>query len=190
LASKTLVNEEIKTSSVSQEKILDPSASIVSNAPPVVKNTPGLSSADRIRAAMLKEAEEKKLINVELSKEAVEKVWKDYADNHNSKSSQTALSNIKIELDNYNIKVSTPTLYVKEVVMQEVKLMEEIRAYFHREDLILIVDVDKEKFPDYEDGSVVKVRLSTKEIYQSMLQKNPVLEDFIKTLELKSSNSD
>jgi hypothetical protein len=139
---------------------------------------------------MLKEAEEKKLINIEISKEAIEKVWKKYADSHNSKSSQTALNNIKIAFEGIEIKVSTPTLYVKEVVMQEVNLMEEIRAYFHKEDLILSVEVDKEKFPEYEDVSAIKVKLSTKEIYQSMLQKNPVLEDFIKTLELKSSNND
>jgi hypothetical protein len=139
---------------------------------------------------MIKEAEEKKSINVEISTEAIEKVWKKYTDNHNSKSSQTALNNVKIAFDGIKIKVSTPTLYVKEVVMQEVNLMEEIRNFFHKDDLILSVEVDKEKFPEYEDISAIRVKLSTKEIYQSMLEKNPVLEDFIKTLELKSSNID
>ncbi len=139
---------------------------------------------------MLKEAEEKKLINVELSAEAIENVWKKYAESHTSKSSQTALKNIKLSLEGLTIKVSTPTTYVKEVVLQETALMEEMRGYFHRDDLILQVEVDKEKFPEYEDISVIKVKLSTKEIYQSMVQKNPVLEDFIKVLELKSSNND
>ncbi len=139
---------------------------------------------------MLKEAEEKKLINIEISIEAIEKVWKKYADTHTSKSSQTALNNVKIALDGIKIKVSTPTIYVKDVVMQEINLMEEIRNFFHKEDLILSVEVEKEKFPEYEDVSAIKVKLSNKEVYKSMLQKNPLLEDFIHTLELKSSTNE
>ncbi len=144
-------------------------------------------SREAMRAAILKEEEEKKKINIEFSQTSVLDVWEKYVRNLSSKSTQAALKNdnIIIEIHGRTIKIFTPTLYVKDVILQESKLMDEMRSYFHKDDLIMQVEVDKIKFPNYEEVSVTKVKLSNQEIYKSMVGKNPVLKDFIDVLELK-----
>jgi hypothetical protein len=136
---------------------------------------------------MLKEAEEKSKINVPISTEAILELWQKYSEKLTSTSTQIALKSTIVDLDGSIIKVITPTLYVKEVLLQEVKLMEEIRSHFHKNDLILNIEVDKNKFPEYEDVSAIKTKLTAKEIYQSMHDKNPAIVDFIRELDLKSS---
>jgi hypothetical protein len=63
--------------------------------------------------------------------------------------------------------------------------MEDMRSVFHLPELIMKVEVDKSKFPDYEDFSAIKVKLSTREIYDKMNVKNPALAAFVKEIGLK-----
>ncbi len=93
--------------------------------------------------------------------------------------------NTLIRLEGKTIHVAVPTLFIKEQVLHETDLIAEIRSLFHAEDLVLSVDVKKEMFPEYEELSAVKPKLSSREIYQKMVAKNPVLKDLVVTLGLK-----
>ena len=148
-------------------------------------NTPGLMSAAAIRAALLKEENEKKSLRKEISTENIKEIWNKYTSELSSKSTKNALTNTQLSFSEKTIQVYVPTLFIKELLMQETKLMDEIRSTFHIEDLILKVDVDKNKFPEYEELSAIKLKMSAKDIYKKMTEKNPVLIDFIKTLDLK-----
>jgi hypothetical protein len=63
--------------------------------------------------------------------------------------------------------------------------MEEIRSSLHQPDLIINVKVDLKRFPDYEDTSAVKLRLSQREIYQEMVKTNPHLQTLVTNLKLR-----
>lgn len=83
--------------------------------------------------------------------------------------------NTFIQLEGKTIKVAVPTLFIKELVLHETDLIAEIRSKFQAEDLVLNVDVKKELFPEYEELSAIKTKLTSREIYQKMVTKNPAL---------------
>lgn len=93
--------------------------------------------------------------------------------------------NTLIKLEGKIIHVAVPTLFIKEQVLHETDLIAEIRSIFHAEDLVLQVDVKKELFPEYEELAAIKTKLTSREIYQKMVTKNPVLKDLVVTLGLK-----
>jgi hypothetical protein len=138
-----------------------------------------------LRAQIIKEEAAKAALNIEVTTEGVQKVWKQYCENHSSKSIQTALNTTVIDLVDNAIIAYTPTNYIKELIAHETKLMEEIRSSLHKDDLILNVKVDLTKFPDYQETSAVKTRLSNREIYQVMSEKNPLLPQLVAKLKLK-----
>lgn len=156
-----------------------------SEIPKLIVNTPGMMSAEKIREAIKKEQESRKAAEQEISDDAIAAIFKSYAEKHSSKSTRNALLNTLIKLEGKVIKVAVPTLFIKEQVLQETELIAEIRTLFHAEDLVLQADVKKELFPEYEELSAMKVRLTSREIYEKMAAKNPALKDLINTLRLK-----
>lgn len=162
-----------------------PSQLETNEVPKLIVNTPGMTSAEKIREAIKKEQESRKAAEQEISDDAIAAVFKSYAERHASKSTRNALLNTLIQLDGKVIKVAVPTLFIKEQVLQETDLIAEIRTTFHKEDLVLQADVKKELFPEYEELSALKVRLTSKEIYEKMATKNPALKELIQTLRLK-----
>lgn len=141
--------------------------------------------AAELRAKIMEEEAAKAALNIEITTEGVQKLWKQYCDNHTSKSLQTALNTTVVELHDNAIIAYTPTNYIKELIAHEGKLMEEIRSSLHKDDLILNVKVDLSKFPDYQETSAVKTRLSNKEIFQVMAEKNPLLPELMTRLKLR-----
>lgn len=93
--------------------------------------------------------------------------------------------NTFIQVEGKSIKVAVPTLFIKELVLHETELIAEIRSQFQAEDLVLNVDVKKELFPEYEELSAIKTKLTSREIYQKMVTKNPALKELVVTLGLK-----
>lgn len=156
-----------------------------SEPPSQLVNTPGLSSADKIREAIRKEQASKKAAEQNITEDAIAATFKAYAERHSSKSTRTALMNTLIKLEGKIIHVAVPTLFIKEQVLHETDLIAEIRSIFHAEDLVLQVDVKKELFPEYEELAAIKTKLTSREIYQKMLAKNPALKDLVVTLGLK-----
>jgi hypothetical protein len=148
-------------------------------------NTPGLTSADKIREAIRKEQASKKAAEQNITEDAIASTFKAYAERHSSKSTRTALMNTLIKLEGKTIHVAVPTLFIKEQVLHETDLIAEIRTIFHAEDLVLQVDVKKELFPEYEELAAIKTKLTSREIYQKMVTKNPTLKDLVVTLGLK-----
>ena len=144
-----------------------------------ITNTPGLFSADRIREAIRKEQASKKAAEQDITDDAITALFKTYADQHSSKSTRNALMNTFIQLEGKTIKVAVPTLFIKELVLHETDLIAEIRSKFQAEDLVLNVDVKKELFPEYEELSAIKTKLTSREIYQKMVTKNPALKDLV-----------
>ncbi|MBK8702069.1 MAG: hypothetical protein IPN29_21860 [Saprospiraceae bacterium] len=168
----------------SSRNISDPGHSYKAPVAGII-NTPGLMSADLIRANLLKEAQDRKGKSRTISDKEVEDLFRAYAQRLTSKSTRNAFLNTQIKLEAKTILVFVPTLFIKELVMQETDLMKEMRECFHIEDLIMKVEVDKSLFPEYEEMSAIRIKLSTRDIYQKMNEKNPALSFFVRTLGLK-----
>ncbi len=67
----------------------------------------------------------------------------------------------------------------------ELGLIEDIRRKMHREDILLEIKVDVNQFPDYKETSAVKLKLSSRDIYKKMIEKNPLIKDLVTRLDLR-----
>jgi hypothetical protein len=112
-------------------------------------------------------------------------LWNEYLDKHNSKGVQSALKNAKHFIEGNSIHIHVPTTFIKELLLQESDLMEILRTSFIRDGIIIMIEINKSEFPEYEDASTFTPKLTTKEIYEKMKSKNPLLQDLINKLGLK-----
>lgn len=156
---------------------------------PIVKkdllNTPNILSSTAIRAALIKEEKNRRKDKVELNLENLNKFWFDYLENHNSKGVKSALKNVKLLFEDKTIFIHVPTLFIKEIILQESDLMEILRTSFHKDGIIIMVEVNKNEFPEYEEASAYVQKLNSKEVFEKMNSKNPLLQELVKKIGLK-----
>lgn len=63
--------------------------------------------------------------------------------------------------------------------------MEILRTAFLKNGIIILIDVNKSEFPEYEEASAYVTKLNSKEIYEKMKSKNPIIQDFVQKIGLK-----
>ena len=63
--------------------------------------------------------------------------------------------------------------------------MEILRSSFLKDGIIIMIDVNKGEFPEYEEASSYTPKLTSKEVYEKMNAKNPLLQDLVKRIGLK-----
>lgn len=148
-------------------------------------NTPNILSSTAIRAALIKEEKNRRKDKVELNAENLNKFWFDYLENHNSKGVKSALKNVKLLFEDKTIFIHVPTLFIKEIILQESELMEILRTSFLKEGIIIMVEVNKNEFPEYEEASAYVQKLNSKEVFEKMNSKNPLLQELVKKIGLK-----
>lgn len=148
------------------------------------------SRLDKIAAMKLEveeEARKKLMAQMGLNLDSVKILWESYRKDTSSMSTMAALSNCMLDYKDKNIKVIVPNASTKGIVMQEHRLMDEIREKFGLQDITLEVNVDPSLFPDIEVEEINK-KLSPKEIHQLFAKKNPNFEKLIQDLKLKNDN--
>lgn len=148
-------------------------------------NTPNILSSSAIRAALIKEEKNRRKDKVELNLDNLNKFWFDYLENHNSKGVKSALKNVKLLFEDKTISIHVPTLFIKEIILQESELMEILRTSFHKDGIIIMVEVNKSEFPEYEEASAYVQKLNSKEVFEKMNTKNPLLQELVKKIGLK-----
>ena len=84
---------------------------------------------------------------------------------------------------NGNLKIYVPTNLAKDVLLEEKQLLKKIREVHHNPVLDIDIAVDLKKFPDHQEIKTKKI-LSTKEKYELLVNKNPLILDFIKQFDL------
>lgn len=188
MAGENIVSPRSTDSHVESAKVLDPKSNpiIEANTNKVIKNSPKLLNPDAIRAALIKDQKLKQENSPDFVLENVQNLWNEYLANHPSKSIKTALQHTSLVIEDKNILVYVPTSFIKDQIIQESKLIDEYRETFHIEGLAIQVIIARDKFPEYEDLSAIKIKRPKSEIYNAMLKKNAVLSDLIKAIHLKS----
>lgn len=135
---------------------------------------------DSIRQAEASKAEARKNLNIE----QVIEIWKNYSEFNPSKSVQSALNLAKLSLNEKTISAVVPTQVSKDMIIQEVNLLDKLRDELGAHDLIFDILVDKSQFPDFEESKPVQA-MTQRERYMVMLEKNPDLGSFTKKFGLK-----
>ncbi len=146
--------------------------SALSSLDDLIKSTESKLAANKIEAK-------------ELNQIDLQKVWDDYTQQVESITTKNIIANVAIEIIDGTIEIFVPTTVAKEEIHQEVGLFSEVRTFFGRNDLQMTVKVDRDKFPD-QQVEMSKQLYTTKEKYEFLVAKNPLLLDFIKTLNLKA----
>ena len=155
----------------------------------VLQNTPSISNIDSLLTIVKQDRaiEEKRTIK-DISIEDVQQIWDAYKEKTTTPSTRGVLEKSLLSLENNTIQIIVASVIGKEIIQQEIGLMQEIRSKLHNNELDITITIDKTKFPATE-VSLPKKYLSFKEKYDLMLEKNPELENLVKKLDLKKDNN-
>ena len=135
---------------------------------------------ENIRLAEVSKAEARKNLNID----QVNEIWRNYTEFNPSKSVQSALKLAILSLVDKTISAVVPTQVSKDMIIQEVNLLDKLRDELGAHDLIFDISVDKSLFPDFEDTKPIQA-MTQRERYMVMLEKNPDLGSFTKKFGLK-----
>lgn len=176
----------VLTQPVSQSQATQESKQNVSMG---LQNTPSVSNIESLLSIVKKDRaiEEKRSVKP-ISLDDVQQVWDAYTEKTTTPSTRGVLEKSHLSLDNKTIQISVASIIGKEIIQQEIGLMQEIRSALNNNDLDITIIIDKDRFPPAE-VSIPKKYLSFKEKYDLMVEKNPDLENLIKKLDLKKDNN-
>jgi len=102
---------------------------------------------------------------------------------HTSKLVINVLKELDFEESGDSLIIFVPTQLAKDTLIEEKELISRIRKVHYNPALEVIIEVDIKKFPDHHEIKTKKV-LTTKEKYELLINKNPLISDFIKKFDL------
>ena len=102
---------------------------------------------------------------------------------HNSQITINVLKELEFEDADGKLIIFVPTKLAKDVLTEEKQLLSKIREKHYNPVLDIEIAVDIKKFPDHQEIKTKKI-LSTKEKYELLVNKNPLILDFIKKFDL------
>ena len=149
-----------------------------------IASTKKISNIDSIRKKILEEESRNADSRKNLNLETLKTIWYDYMTNNPSMSVQLALKNTDIHLKNTTITVYVPNSVSKDLISQEINLLERLRTELGTPELSLFLEIDKLRFPEFEEVKP-QMALTQKERYLEMLVKNENLSDFVQKMGLK-----
>lgn len=137
------------------------------------------SVEEQVRQEESNRTENKKEITIE----DTQKVIKAYSDQHPSNSIKQVLSIVKIAVEEDKLVLQVPSVIAQESIAQQDSMLDLLREEFGQPDLAIPITIVPELFPNYS-SPVLKVTLSDKDKYLAMVEKNPLLKELQKTLDL------
>ncbi len=153
-----------------------------------IHNTPSISSLDSLLSEVKADKAASQTVQKELTVASVQLIWDEYKSEVQIPSTKAVLEKSKLEIVNEALIIHVPSGVAKEMLQQEIGLMQDIRSKLHNYELDITIKVDKDLFPKSEI-ELPKKYLSFREKYDLMVGKNPELEHLIKTLQLKKDNN-
>ena len=149
-----------------------------------IVNTPSISNVEDL----LKEAEatlsQEEETKIEVNLADVNDIWSAYISRCESPTTSGILNTVIKEIKDSTIHVYVPTNIAREEIQQETDLYTELREHFKKPDLSIVIEVDREQFPDLLENNNKKL-VTAKEKYDHLKAKNPLIEDLIERLDLK-----
>ncbi len=143
---------------------------------------PTLTTLDKLESMIKEHDEENGDKSKGMNLDQIRALWMDYAGRCSSPSIRQTLKQARLELDDKTIKVQLSKVLDKNTVLQETKLMDEIRAHYNDYDISLSINIVKE---DTEEVPIKKPFLSDKEKYEKMVEQNPDLTTLIHRFDMR-----
>jgi DNA polymerase-3 subunit gamma/tau len=172
------VNKEVKD--IPKVELKEPSKKLKNT----LQNTPSISSIDHLIESARKELANKKSEVKPLILLELEALWQEYLEQVESTTSKTIMGGVQLSIIEDRIVGYVPSSIAKEEIQQETALYTKIREHFNQNDLSIELVVDREKFPEVAETAIRKL-YTTKEKYEHLKSINPLLDDFIDSLQLK-----
>jgi len=151
-------------------------------------NTPSISSLDSLLDEIKGEEITENESSSSMSIERVQAIWDKYKAEVTIPSTKTVLTKTILEVKDNSLVINVASVIAKEILQQEIKLMQEIRSSLRNNDLDIVINIDKSMFPETE-VELPKMYMSFKEKYELMAEKNPNLKELVKLLDLKKDNN-
>ncbi|MCB0688483.1 MAG: DNA polymerase III subunit gamma/tau [Saprospiraceae bacterium] len=146
---------------------------------------PGLNSLSHYVKAVEKKFEEtRELQSQVVSLDQVQSIWNEYAESQNSQTVKAVLLKTKLDVVNNSILATVGSMVSKSVILQEVPLIEDLRAKLGLPRLTIRIDIDEANIDTTERPKL----LTTKEKYEHMCNENPQLTSFLDRFGLKPDN--
>lgn len=154
-----------------------------------LQDTPNISNIDSLLKVLKKDRDlDLQTVTKKITIEDVQQVWQTYKEKTTIPSTRGVLEKSILSLENNGLIITVASVIGKEIIQQEIGLMQEIRSSLRSNDLDITIQVDKAQFPEVE-VNLPKKYLSFKEKYDLMSEKNPELENLISKLDLKKDNN-
>ncbi len=131
----------------------------------------------------IKKEEADKKEPIEIDTNLIKNVVFELINKHNSQITINVLKELDFEDVKGDLKIYVPTKLAKDVLTDEKQLLSRIREIHYNPVLDIEIIVDLKKFPDHQEIKTKKI-LSTKEKYELLVNKNPLIVDFIKQFDL------
>ncbi len=112
-------------------------------------------------------------------------MWNDFRNNIESITVKTALKNCTFETQPNSIICYFPSERIKDVFIQQKSFASSIQESFTTTNIALESIVDISRFPEFEALMKQRRQLTTKEKFEMMEKKNPLIRDLMETLKLK-----
>lgn len=149
-----------------------------------VQSIPSLASIEDLIKETEEELGQKPPEKLPLNIEKVMEVWESHKALLESPSSKATMENTFVSIENESIMVVVPSSVSKEEINQQVDLYQKLRNAFNNNELNVIIDVDRSRFPDLADNSTIRM-YTMKEKFDYLAEKNPELNNLVKVLNLK-----
>ncbi len=167
---KPKVHKEPKTISPSNKK------------PVSAFSLPRLSDLSSVKEEIKSEEENKLENRQEVTITNIQKYWQSFIDKTENKSLAEMLKRAVISLDDHNIQVKVGSPLAQSQIEQSKEIMEYIRSKMLVDELSMEVTIE-ESLSDKTEKEVKSIL--PQEILESMIDKEPLLDKLITTLDLK-----
>lgn len=148
---------------------------------------PSIGNLDDLVNNVAAEESSKAENNKSLNLDDINKIIELYKKEHSSPSMLSILNICIISIIDNRISILVPTQVSKETIYQETALMDKIRKFYHKPNLRIDIEVDREKFPDFEEILNVKP-LTPKEKMEKFSLQNPLVNELAKRFKLRPDN--
>lgn len=184
-----IVDNEEQTPEEKPEKIstIPKEIKVEIKGPAPKKNTssiPSIGNLDDLVNEVAEQESSKAELTKPLNLDDIQGIIDSYKEENGSPSLLAVLNICIVGIDDKKVIIKVPTQVSKETIYQEKALLDKIRNFYHKPDLRIDIEVDREKFPDFEE--VVNVKpLTPKEKMEKLVDQNPLVGELTKRFELR-----
>ncbi len=152
---------------------------------PSLHNTPSFS-LDKIAADIDKATENEEVEESRLTDENLQEAWMTYVAQVQSPSARNTLKNADLRIVDNQVIATIGTKMARQMILDESGLMPYIREQLRDKRLPLVIKIDPSKSTIQQDETPKQKKPATnKEIYQNMIARNPLVDDFRKRFDLQ-----